>query len=81
MGIGYDTILVFNTAVNHVKTCRKLSTKLNSIYDTKHCRKRIIVFKSLLHFKILKKTVHLVTEIISEIIHFLQYFYIEICYI
>ena len=52
MGISYDTILA---AVNHVKTCRKLSTKLNSIYDTKHCRKRIIVLKSLSHFKILKK--------------------------
>ena len=55
MGISYDKILVYHTAFNHVTTCRKLSTKLNSIYDTKHCRKRLIAFKSLSHFKILKK--------------------------
>ena len=76
MGISYNTILVYHTAFNHVKTCRKLSTKMNSIYDTKHCRKILIVFKSLSHFK-----THLVTEIISEIIHFLQYMYIGIRYI
>ena len=29
----------------------------------------------------MNKNVHLVTEIISEIIHFLQYLYIEICHI
>ena len=53
MGISYDTILIFNTAFNHVKTCRKRSTKFNSIYKT--LQERLIVFKSLSHFKTLKK--------------------------